>query len=49
MRDLFKDLIDNDTLIILGLLIIIGWMTANIQALIVGGLLASLKTSKGGK
>ena len=36
----WKDLIDNDTLIITGLLIIAGFAVPDIQKLIVGGLLA---------
>lgn len=47
MKDIFKDLIDNDTLIILGLLIVVGMMVKDVQLMIVGGLLTALKTSKG--
>ena len=47
MKEIFKDLIDNDTLIILGLLIILGWVAENVQLMIVGGLLTALKTVKG--
>jgi len=47
MKELFKDLIDNDTLIILGLLIVLGFMVKDVQLMIVGGLLTALKA--GGK
>jgi len=45
MLDFLKDLIDNDTLIIIGLLIVIAFMLPDVQAMIVGGLLACLKTA----
>jgi len=48
MKELFKDLIDNDTLIILGLLIVLAWMVKDVQLMIVGGLLTALKTDRGG-
>lgn len=44
--ELMKDLTDNDTFIIVGLLLVFGWVPADVQILIVGGLLATLK-SKG--
>lgn len=47
MKEIFKDLIDNDTLIILGLLIVVGWMVKDVQLMIIGGLLTALKTTKG--
>ena len=43
MKEIFKDIIDNDTLIILGLLMIVGWVAQDVQLMIVGGLLAALK------
>ena len=46
MKDLLTDLIDNDTLIIAGLLIALGFMAQEVQLIIVGGLLACLKTNK---
>lgn len=47
MKEFLKDLIDNDTLIILGLLLTVGWMVKDVQLMIVGGLLTALKASKG--
>ena len=43
MKDIFKDIIDNDTLIILGLLMIVAWVAQDVQLMIVGGLLTALK------
>lgn len=48
MKDFLTDLFDNDTLIILGLLIVVGMMVKDVQLMIVGGLLTALKTRKGG-
>ena len=44
--EFLKDFTDNDTLIILGLLLVLAWVSTDAQFLIVGGLLATLK-SKG--
>jgi len=43
------DVTDNDTVIIVGLLLIVAWVAQDIQFLIVGGLLATLKTKGGNK
>lgn len=45
--DFMESVTDNDTIIIVGLLLIVAWVVQDIQMLIVGGLLATLKTSKG--
>ena len=48
MKEFLTDLIDNDTLIILGVLIIAGFADADIQTLIVGGLLAFMGNAQKG-
>ncbi len=44
LKEMFMKLIEIDTLIVLGMLMIVGLMGKDVQLLIVGGLLAALKT-----
>lgn len=48
LKSMFMRITNIDTLIVLGLLIIIGMMTRDVQLMIVGGLLATLKTTTQG-